>query len=228
MIYYQHFVGDYRRDTRHLTLLEHGAYRELLDQYYLTEEPIPLDESKLFRLLSARSDDEKQAIRNVLQDFFVKSENGFIHKRCDIEIETYKAKSESASASAKKRWESKLTDDANAMPMECDGNANHYSVINNQESVINNKKPKKPKALSEQEEKDFNLFWKKYPKKVGKNHAIKAWINVKPDINVVLKNLEWQINSKAWTKNDGEYQPNPSTYLNQGRYLDEPPVEVLF
>ena len=79
MVYYQHFIGDYRRDTRHLTLLEHGAYRELLDQYYLSEEPIPLDESKLMRLLSARQDDEQQAIKNVLNDFFVSTDRGYIH-----------------------------------------------------------------------------------------------------------------------------------------------------
>ena len=37
MHYYQHNIADYRKDTIHLTLLEHGVYRQLLDQYYLTQ-----------------------------------------------------------------------------------------------------------------------------------------------------------------------------------------------
>ena len=39
---------------------------------------------------------------------------------------------------------------------------------------------------------------------------------------MVLKALEWQIDSKKWR--DG-YIPNPATYLNQGRWEDEPQDE---
>jgi len=107
MHYYQHNIADYRKDTSHLSLLEHGVYHQLINQYYLTEQPIPLEETKLYRLMGARSEDEKIAIQNVLEDFFVKTEIGFIHKRCDIEIEAYQAKSQTASQSAKKMVERK-------------------------------------------------------------------------------------------------------------------------
>jgi uncharacterized protein YdaU (DUF1376 family) len=40
MHHYQHHIGDYRRDTMHLTLLEHGVYRQLIDLYYLQEKPL--------------------------------------------------------------------------------------------------------------------------------------------------------------------------------------------
>ena len=73
MHYYQHNISDYRADTGHLTLLEHGCYHQLLDQYYLNEEPLPLDINKIFRLLTARTEDEKNAIQNVLKDFFIKT-----------------------------------------------------------------------------------------------------------------------------------------------------------
>jgi uncharacterized protein YdaU (DUF1376 family) len=69
MHYFQHNIADYRKDTSHLTLLEHGAYRQLLDQYYLNEAPLPLDEAKLLRLLSARDKDEISAVLSVLADF---------------------------------------------------------------------------------------------------------------------------------------------------------------
>ena len=73
MHYYQHNIADYRKDTSHLSLLEHGVYHQLLDQYYLSEAPIPLDLTKLFRLMSARGENEKSAIENVLNDFFIKT-----------------------------------------------------------------------------------------------------------------------------------------------------------
>ena len=86
MNYYQHHIGDYRRDTAHLSLLEHGIYRQLMDHYYLNELPITNDENKLMRLLCVRNADDMQHVRNVLNDFFLLTESGYIHKRCDIEI----------------------------------------------------------------------------------------------------------------------------------------------
>ena len=43
MIWYKRFIADYKRDTGHLSMLEHGAYQALLDTYYLTEKPLPSD-----------------------------------------------------------------------------------------------------------------------------------------------------------------------------------------
>jgi uncharacterized protein YdaU (DUF1376 family) len=40
MNFYKHYLGDYARDTKGLSLIEHGAYRVLLDHNYATEEPI--------------------------------------------------------------------------------------------------------------------------------------------------------------------------------------------
>lgn len=122
MHWYKFNIADYKKDTDHLTMLEHGAYLKLINRYYLTEEPLPLDEAQLFRLIGARDDNEETAIRNVLHDFFTKSEMGFIHKRCDVVIEEYKEKSYKASQSAKAKWDK--VNNANAMRTHSDGNAN--------------------------------------------------------------------------------------------------------
>lgn len=74
----------------------------------------------------------------------------------------------------------------------------------------------------------FNEFWFRYPKKVGKDAALKAWKKKKPRIDDVMFALAWQINSDQWTKNDGQFIPNPATYLNQGRWMDEPTKEESF
>lgn len=136
MHYYQFNIADYRKDTIHLTPIEHYAYRQLLDQYYLTEQPIPLDEDKVMRSLCVRIADDMQAVRNVLQDFFLKTENGYIHKRCEIEIEAYHAKSKSASESAKARWSKKnAPDSADVMRSHTEGNANHKPITNNHKPI---------------------------------------------------------------------------------------------
>ena len=57
MNYYRHYLGDYQRDTAHLSLIEHGAYRCLLDAYYANDGPIPADERALFRLARAMDDE---------------------------------------------------------------------------------------------------------------------------------------------------------------------------
>jgi hypothetical protein len=71
----------------------------------------------------------------------------------------------------------------------------------------------------------FEQFWNSYPKKVGKEAARKSWEKYKPNIELVLHTLEWQIESDQWRRNDGQFIPNPATYLNQGRWQDQQPIE---
>jgi hypothetical protein len=71
----------------------------------------------------------------------------------------------------------------------------------------------------------FNEFWSAYPKKTGKDAALKAWKVKKPRIDDVMFALSWQRNSEQWQKNGGQFIPNPATYINQGRWQDEPVQE---
>lgn len=75
---------------------------------------------------------------------------------------------------------------------------------------------------------EFSVFWKKYPKKVGKGDAEKSWKKNKPPLEEILKALEWQKESDQWKRESGQYIPNPSTYLNQKRWLDEEQKKVPF
>ncbi len=68
MNYYERHLGDYSRDTGHLSLLEHGVYTILLDRYYVTEQGIP--DSQKYRLARAKSDEERAAVDAVLCEFF--------------------------------------------------------------------------------------------------------------------------------------------------------------
>lgn len=96
MHYYQFNIADYRKDTTHLSMLEHGAYRQLLDWHYLDQAPIPLETEVVFRRLSARTNDERLAIEMVLKEMFERTESGYIQRRVMQEIEAYQAKADRA------------------------------------------------------------------------------------------------------------------------------------
>ncbi len=102
MHYYPHNIADYRADTTHLTCMEHGVYRQLLDWYYLDEKPIPKETQVVMRRLRLESDLEAKALQNVLNDFFVLTEDCFKQARCDDEILQYKRISERNKANGKK------------------------------------------------------------------------------------------------------------------------------
>lgn len=69
--------------------------------------------------------------------------------------------------------------------------------------------------------KDFDAFWSAYPKKVGKQAAIKAFKKVNVNIDVLIDAVKKQKESSQWQKDGGQYIPNPATWLNQGRWEDE-------
>jgi uncharacterized protein YdaU (DUF1376 family) len=137
--YYERHIGDYLKDTAHLSLLEHGIYGRLLDIYYTREEPIP--EAQVMRLVGARSDEERTSVRDVLNEFFNREGDVWRHNRCDYEIERYQDKQRKAKASADARWskEKPQTDrNADAMRTHSEGNA-----PSNQTPVINTPLPPK-------------------------------------------------------------------------------------
>jgi hypothetical protein len=75
---------------------------------------------------------------------------------------------------------------------------------------------------------DFDEFWSLYPKKIGKNAARKSWNKIRPNIEAVIQALTWQKQSKQWFEKGGQFIPNPSTWINQHRWDDEPPEKVTF
>lgn len=88
--YYERHLGDYAKDTGHLTMLEHGAYNLLLDRYYATESGIPADQA--YRVARARTKEERDAVDVVLLEFFTLDAGVYAKKRCEEELERARAK----------------------------------------------------------------------------------------------------------------------------------------
>jgi uncharacterized protein YdaU (DUF1376 family) len=100
MHYFSFHIGDYAAHTRHLSLIEDLAYRRLLDLYYMTEKPIIADTAA--RLIGMREHGDD--VLCVLVEFFEATEEGYINKRADNEIASFRAMSEGGKKGANKRW----------------------------------------------------------------------------------------------------------------------------
>lgn len=91
MHHYPLHIGDYNRDTGHLSVTEHGVYRLLMDAYYVTERPLPVDHNALCRLVRAMTKPERDAVASVVRQFFTEVDGVLRHKRIDAEIAEYHA-----------------------------------------------------------------------------------------------------------------------------------------
>jgi uncharacterized protein YdaU (DUF1376 family) len=100
MNFYKRHIGDYLKDTAHLSLLEHGVYTRLLDVYYTREAGIP--EAQAARLIGARAKDECEALRIVLEEFFELVDGTWLQQRCEREIEEASAQAKANRENGKK------------------------------------------------------------------------------------------------------------------------------
>jgi hypothetical protein len=73
-------------------------------------------------------------------------------------------------------------------------------------------------------ERRFDEFWAAYPKKVGKKAARASWGKLKPDTELhdkIMTAVGRARVTEQWQREGGRYIPNPTTWLNQGRWDDE-------
>lgn len=70
----------------------------------------------------------------------------------------------------------------------------------------------------------FDKFWKAYPKRKDKKRAYKVFMKIKPDdklLEKMLSCIEREKQSLDWLKDNGQYIPYPSSWLNGERWNDE-------
>lgn len=212
MHYYQHHIGDFLKDTGQLSNEQLGVYMRMLWVYYDTEKPFADSCDDI--AFAVRSDEK--TVHLLLRHFFVQHDDGWHQPRCDREIARFHNKAEKAKESANARWSN-----AKAMRTHTDSNASDTKSDANQEPITKNQEPE-----------GFTQFWSVYPKKVAKPAALKAFRSAKINGHLpeVLADIESKNHSPDWQKNDGQFVPNPATYLNQRRWEDgksEQPSGIL-
>lgn len=78
-------------------------------------------------------------------------------------------------------------------------------------------------------EERFSTFWAAYPKKRDKARVRRSFFkikNIEKIFPVMMQALEKQKASADWQKANGQYIPNPSTWLNGERWEDVEQVDV--
>ena len=162
MHYYSFNIADYKKDTAHLKPMEHYIYRSLIDLYYLDEAPIPLKTHSVMRRLSLDSADHEKMLLDVLNDFFDEQDDGFYHKRIELEIEKYQANADKNRKNGKKggrppKNKPKITQSvSDGLPVESQLNPNQEPLTNNQEPLtINNTES----DVSKNDSDDLVKFW---------------------------------------------------------------------
>lgn len=89
MHYYEHHIGDFTRDTVHLSPVEECYYRRALDLYYKSEMPLSTDVEDICRKLRAITKSQRKAVQIILAEFFTLEDDGYHQSRCDREIAEY-------------------------------------------------------------------------------------------------------------------------------------------
>ena len=204
-IWFPFYVNDFLSSSKValLTTEEIGAYILLLCHAW--QDPhcsLPDDNACLAKLGRIRGD-----VTNIRACFRVKKDR-LINDRLYQEWQNVKEKSELAKRSIAVRWEKKR----NTFVLRT-----KYSSQSHSQSHSELEKEKNKTG-------EFDVFWNAYPKKIGKKDALKAWEKAKdkPALADILRSIASFKSTEQWTKDNGQFIPNPSTWLNQGRWADEP------
>lgn len=203
------YTSDFLSGCALMDMRERGQYITLL---CLQRERGHMTMQEITRAVKKPSDE-------VLSKFRQDEEGKYYNHRMEQEIEKRDAHCQRQRENIAKRWNKE-----NAHSGIPDGNTDGNTTVlplgngngNRKESV----------SISEKERKDdrFDVFWKAYPRKVGKGDARKAFAKVKVPVETLLSAIEQQTRSEQWTTENGRFIPNPATWLNQGRWEDELPA----
>jgi uncharacterized protein YdaU (DUF1376 family) len=204
VIWYKFHLGDYITHTTHLSDAEDLAYRRLLDLYYMSEEPIPLNTELVARKIRLDLD----ITESVLGEFFEKTETGYFNHRCDAEIAKYQAQVANNRQLGKRGGRPKKTES-----------------VTEPEPKVNPKKiqNKNINTLSQATTASrFNEFWSAWPtskRKVAKATCETKWLKLKLDnvADQIIAHVNSIKGSEQWTTG---YEPAPLTYINQRRWED--------
>jgi hypothetical protein len=101
------------------------------------------------------------------------------------------------------------------------------SISTRETDIVKDKKTRYAECSSmDLKQQGFDEFWNAFPRKVGKVAAKKIWIRIKPTAELhanILAAIIKQKKSLQWQRDNGQFIPNPSTWLNECRWDDELP-----
>lgn len=225
------YVADYLGDTGHLSTIEHGAYLLLIMHYWQTGS-LPDDERKLARI-ARMTGEQWDDVRDTMADMFGP---GWTHKRIDAEL-THADQVISKRSAAAKAMHAKRN--AHAQQEQCTSSAN-ASAYAEQVHMQSTLQPQPPSPISDADASDASAsaapaddgwpkdyrdrFWSVYPNKVGKGDALAKLDRIRKGRRVSFDKLMSGLDAYIASKPPDRQWCNPATWLNQGRWDDEPSI----
>ena len=219
MNFFKLYIGDYQRDTAHLSVTEHGAYLLMLQHYYATEKPLPVGKA-LHRMLRAQDKAEREAIDVIVVQFWRETPDGLVNNRGTKEIGKAEhqrtVNREVGMRGGRPKRTEHITESVSESVSESEPINNPPQTPDTRHQT--NTTPKPPAAAPD----GFAEFWAAYPKKVGRPAAERAFraARLNGHLPDVLADIAVKTHSPGWMKDGGQFVPNPATYLNQRRWED--------
>lgn len=225
MHHFRFHIGDYRGATAHLTNEEDLTYRRLLEMYYDREGPIPLET----HWVSKRIRVGVEMVEQMLSEYFVATNDGWRHPRCDEVISDYHTQAEKNRTNGKLGGRPRKVRGANN-PLGSENNplVTHSEPTGNPLESQPETTNQKPTTTNQGETADksatysqgFDGWWKVYPRRVGKGEAFKAW--KKGATSALTRTAIMKATAElARVTKDVKFVPNPATWLNQRRWEDD-------
>lgn len=155
----------FRKATRHLTALQRGIYRDLIDEYMETREPLPASDIALANIARISVEEWTHAKKEILE-FFEEKDGKLFQEYCNEKLDRQdtfaKKRSKASRKAASKRWEHKRKP---KMPDACEPQCEPDAIGMPQNAKGKERKGRKEifkeKNLTEE---DFGRFWEAYPR----------------------------------------------------------------
>ena len=205
MHYYQLNIGDYASHTRGLSDMEDLAYRRMIDQYYLDEQPFNGCSTDVARMVGMR--EHEDSVAYVLNRFFEQIDGRWVHHRIESDIAAFRDKQEKASAAGKasaksraksKEYKSASTDAQHAF----NGRSTDVQPTNNHKPITNKQlkesraAPFTPPSLSEVADYISENQYPVDPSRFIDFYESKGWMVGKNKMKC------WKAAVRTWSKRD--------------------------
>jgi uncharacterized protein YdaU (DUF1376 family) len=223
--YFAFFAADFLVGTAMMTLPERGAYITLL-AYQWEHGSIPGDDiAALGRLFGTSKTKEIRSVFRAISGKFERTSNGeWRNKRLERErlrMDRMRQKNaENGRSGAEKRWRGHSETNGETMARLKPNDSILIPIpIYKDPPIVPLTGDDTPKESPLRQR--FESWWKSYPKRIGKGAAWKAWKRIKPDENttaIMVASVVLQLTTRQWQEG---FIPNPATWLNQERWLDE-------
>lgn len=220
---FQLYAADIYMDTNEWTAEAVGIYTRLLFHQWVNGS-IPKDIKKLsqialvsIKILSKRWPEIESKF---IFDESLRGRNIRLEETRQKQLQYSEMQRQKGIKRSEKMWEGHI---AAAIPPAINRLQPEALPKDSSSSSTSNKPPISPKRGMAYTD-GFLSFWSAYPKKVGKDAAWASWQKRngdRPPTESLLTAINAQILSPQWQKEKGQFIPNPSTWINQGRWADE-------